>query len=145
MKSFFTFGALAALCQSAYGLESGVYSIASADSNSLVLTDEAPNKPLAFTRQNQDPAQEWHFDAADGGYFEITSDLGSYINCETTGDKICYPGEQPQAFKPEFQGDKKYELVEQGSGLFLRITKKGTLQLAEWDQSIDEQFRLISV
>lgn len=145
MKTFFTLGALAALCQSAYSLNPGPYIIASANSDSQILTDENLNQPLTFTQPTENENQVWQFNAVDGGYFEIQSVQGSFIDCHRTEDRTCYSSERPRAFIPEFQGDNKYELVEEGSGLFLRIAKEGGLQLAEWDQSLNEQFTLTPV
>lgn len=143
MKSFFTLGAIAALCQSAYSLDPGHYTIASGNSDSLILTDKSPNQPLAFEPRNGGSGQEWDIIPAEENFFLIQSQYGSFINCHTTDTLVCFPGSEPQAFRPEFQGDNRYELVEQGSGLFLRFTKENSLELAEWDQSIDEQFSLV--
>ncbi|KAJ5855641.1 uncharacterized protein N7529_009585 [Penicillium soppii] len=140
MKSFFALGALATLFQSAYCLAPGAYIIDTAKQDGLALTQEGDNTPLRFTSR----VQFWDFTPTKGGYFEIRHESGAYINCDQTGDRICFPGDRPQAFLPEFQGENKYELVEQGSGLFLRFDGEGNLlKLAEYDQSIEEQFALI--
>lgn len=142
MKAFFAIGAIASLCQSAYCLDPGTYFIGSAISDSDVLTEKGANLPLAFEKTGASSGQYWSLTPSDGGYFQISTDEGLFINCAKEGTKTCYAGPNPQSFLPEFQGDNKYELVEQGSGYFLRQAEDGSLQLAEYDQSINEQFRL---
>jgi hypothetical protein len=143
MKAFFGLGALAAICQSVYSLENGLYTIGSAiTGGALVLTahSSSPGILLDFTENQGDSGQVWDFSSSDGQYFLVKNQLGSYINCDEGA--VCYTGGSPQAFIPEFTGDGKYELVAQGSGLFLRADDQGQLLLAEYDQSPNEQFFL---
>lgn len=142
MKYFFALGAIASLCQSACALNSGTYTIASANTDAEVLTGQHPDVPLTFVEFDGNPGQIWTFNQAEGDYFDVRNNQGLYINCQQQGPRTCYPGETPQKFIPEFQGGTNYELVAQGSGLLLRLADDGTLQLAEYDQSINEQFSL---
>ncbi|KAJ5339517.1 hypothetical protein N7452_006245 [Penicillium brevicompactum] len=142
MKYFFALGAIASLCQSACALDNGPHTIAPTSRDNVVLTVQAPNGPLTFEHFEEKPGQIWTLNQVAGGYFEIHNDFGQFINCQQQAPRTCYTGDNPQSFLPEFQGDTNYELVEQGSGLFLRLANDGTLQLAKWDQSIDEQFSL---
>jgi hypothetical protein len=146
MKAFFRLGALAALCQSVYSLENGRYTIGSAiTGGALVLTahSSSPDIPLDFTENHGDSSQVWNFSSRDGQYFLIRNQRGSYINCEE--GSVCYTGGYPQEFIPEFRGDGKYELVAQGSGLFLSADDQGQLLLLGYDQSPNEQFFLSPV
>jgi hypothetical protein len=143
MKAFSGLGALAALCQSVYSLENGRYTIGSAITDgALVLTahSSSPGIPLDFTENHGHSSQVWDFSSKDGQYFLVKNQLGSYINCEEFS--VCYTGGSPQAFIPEFTGDGKYELVAQGSGLFLSADEQGQLLLVGYDQSPNEQFFL---
>lgn len=143
MKSFFTLGAIVALCQSVYSLNPGVYTIASANSDSLFLTDETPDQPLTFGPPDGGSSQDWKILPAPEENFILIQNHEFFINCHTTGNLVCFPSDEPQIFRPKFQGDNRYEFVEQGSGLFLRITKENGLELAKSDQSVDEQFSLV--
>lgn len=145
MKSFFTLGAIAALCQSAYCLNAGPYQIESANSRSEILTQKNPGQPLTFEPKSEGSAQIWHVVPTHGDYFSIRSEQGFFINCHNDDSSICSAGTQAQDFIPEFQGGTNYELVEEGSGLFLRITAQKTLELAGYDGSINEQFSLVPV
>jgi hypothetical protein len=143
MKAFFGLGALAALCQSVHSLENGLYTIGSAiTGGDFVLTahSSSPGIPLDFTEDHGGSSQVWDFSSSDGQYFLVKNQLGAYINCEE--GSVCLTGGSPQAFIPEFTGDGKYELVAQGSGLFLRADDQGQLLLDEYDQSPNEQFFL---
>lgn len=83
--------------------------------------------------------------AKEDGFFYIEGEDRLYINCNGDQRSASVSGRRPQAFLPEFQGNTNYELVEQGSGLFLRITNQKTLERAPYDQSIEEQFSLVPV
>lgn len=145
MKSFFTLGAIAALCQSAYSLNHGVYTISSAKNDALFLVGQGPDQPLTFGPRTGGAGEYWQLIPAKENFFLIQNLHESFINCHITDSLACFPGGEAKAFRPEFQGDNRYELVEEGSGLFLRITKENTLELAKWDHSIDEQFNLLAV
>lgn len=145
MKSFFVL-ALAALCQSAYSLKEGTYTIGSVDlDTSQVLTEslDQQGKPLSFGPKKGEPGQIWSFTPRDNGYWEVQNILGGYINCGTEEGSTCFAGEEPQLFMPEYQGGNKYELVVEGSGYLLRITEHRGLELAGYDGSLSEQFSLV--
>ncbi|KAJ6111517.1 hypothetical protein N7523_007578 [Penicillium sp. IBT 18751x] len=142
MKAFFAL-TLAALCQSAYCLREGTYFIGSA---SKVLTEsmQEHGKPLSFEAKKGQPGQIWSFTPQEGGYFEVQNNLGGYINCgNSKAGATCFAGERPQSFLPEYQGGDSYELVEAGSGYFLRVAENGQLMLAEYDGGESEQFNLV--
>jgi hypothetical protein len=145
MKAFLGLSALAALCQSVYSLKSGLYTIGSASTEGkLVLTAHSGASghiPLDFTPESGSSSQVWEFHATDKQYFVVKNRLGAFINCEGEGS-VCVSGDQPQAFIPEFTGNDKYQLVEQGSGLFLRSDENEALVLAGYDTSPNEEFFL---
>lgn len=130
----------------AQALQAGTYIIASAAlPPPLVLTELDPAYALAFSQQGGEPTQFWNFISTHDGYFEIQNHIESKITCGDDVGSLCFPGDQPQAFLPEFRGGKNYELVSESSGLFLRVNQNQDLYLARWDQSLEEQFILTSV
>lgn len=148
MKAAFALGALAALCQSAFSLKEGTYTIGSASLNpSLVLGEtKTEGGPLEFTRKNGHPGQTWFLyrsGSSDREFF-VNNTLGGYINCGTEIGSPCFAGEEPEIYTLEFAGDNKYEFVAKTSGYFLRVNADLDLELAEWDQSLNEQFTLTS-
>ncbi|KAJ5198504.1 uncharacterized protein N7498_007621 [Penicillium cinerascens] len=145
MKAFFVL-TFAALCQSAYSLREGTYMIESAKfGKSLVLTETLTHRgaPLSFDPRNGQPGQIWSFTPRDNGYWEVENHLGGNINCGTEEGSMCFAGEEPQLFMPEYKGENKYELVAKGSGYLLRVTEHGSLELAGYDDSLSEQFTLV--
>ncbi|KAJ5761973.1 uncharacterized protein N7511_005355 [Penicillium nucicola] len=149
MKAFFGLGALAALCNSVYGLTSGTYTIESVISQgNLALTahSSSPGIPLDFTEKHGDKSQIWDFhaitDDADNKYFTVRNLRGAYIDCGTEQGSSCVTGQRSQAFTPEFVGDGKYELVAENSGYFLRSSDDGQLLLDGYDGSDSERFFL---
>ncbi|GLI81595.1 hypothetical protein PoHVEF18_009980 [Penicillium ochrochloron] len=124
MKTFFALGALA-LFHSAYALVPGPYTIGSGIlDSSQVLTYVARDHSLIFSDNNHNVGQTWFFYPTHDGYFEIRNELG------------------PQGFLPEFLGGESYELVAEGSGLFVRVDDN-RIYLDLFDQSLNEQFILI--
>ncbi|KAJ5408828.1 hypothetical protein N7509_002711 [Penicillium cosmopolitanum] len=150
MKTFVALGALVALCHSAFGLDEGAYTIGSASlqSNKILSVNEEDGKTLSFSPDNNDGSQAWRFTRVEFDNqrdFLINSTFsGGYINCGEQRDSPCVLGDEPQIFTAELVGDNSYELVSQPSGYFLRADGE-KLQIAEWDQSPDEQFVLTQV
>lgn len=145
MKASFALSAFS-LSHFAQAFQAGTYIIGSAAlPPSLVLTERNPTDALAFSQQEGEPTQSWNFISTHDGFFEIQNNIGSNIACNGDEGSLCFPGDQPQGFLPEFRGGKNYELVAEGSGLFLRVNQNQDLYLAGWDQSLEEQFVLTSV
>ncbi|KAJ5297908.1 hypothetical protein N7508_008157 [Penicillium antarcticum] len=142
-------GALAALCQSVYGLEDGAYTIDSVISGGTeALTDyRQPGVPLEFAQNQRNEYQTWNFQETEKGssndkYFLIQSTAGTFLNCGTEKGSACVTSDSPQAFLPEFAGNGKYQLVVEGSGYFLNANYKGQLMLAAYDTTDNELFFL---
>ena len=145
MKAAFVLGALAALWQPALSLREGTYMIGSASlDGSLVLGEsKTGDGPLEFARKNGHPGQTWFLEhsGSNDRDFSVQNVLGGYINCgEEEAGSPCFAGEDPQVYTLEFAGDGKYEIVAKDSRYFLRVNENLQLELAEWDQSPNEQF-----
>ncbi|KAJ5964887.1 uncharacterized protein N7479_004763 [Penicillium vulpinum] len=148
MKTFIALGALAALCQSAFGLTEGSYTIGSAslESNQVLSEIGQSNSPLGFSPINGDPSQTWLFTLAGSNNqrdFLIQNNLGSYINCGDEEGSPCLAGTREEVYTAELVGENSYQLVAKSSGYFLRADG-GYLQLAGWDQTPNEEFVLLS-
>ncbi|KAJ5359618.1 uncharacterized protein N7496_012031 [Penicillium cataractarum] len=149
MKAAFALGALAALCQSAFSLSEGSYTIGSAALDpSLVLSETTANDGLLeFTQKEDDhPGQTWLLSRSGSSDrdFLVENILGGYLHCGDKPDYPCFTAEDPRIYTLEFAGENKYQFVAQGSGYFLRVNEKRELVLAVWDQSLNEQLSLTS-
>ncbi|KAJ5815596.1 hypothetical protein N7474_007373 [Penicillium riverlandense] len=145
MKTFLAVGLLAALCQSAFSLDEGIYQIGSASlSPSMVLTqnEDEDSNPIVFEVDTREFTQLWNITASNEfpEYFAIQALSGTYINCGTDEGTNCSLTDDPHLYKPEAVGDKAYELVEKESGYFLLVNDDRKLQLSNWDHSPEEQF-----
>lgn len=145
MKTIFTLSALT-LLHSAYALDEGTYTIGSGILEpSQVLTEVARDQPLIFSDDQHNFGQTWNFYPIHDGYFEIQNDLGDRLNCPGRGGDACILGDETQGFLPEFLGENSYELVAEGSGLFVRVHESRHIYLDLFDQSLNEQFILTKV
>ncbi|KAK6815932.1 hypothetical protein RU639_009024 [Aspergillus parasiticus] len=146
MKTFLALGALAALCQSAFSLEEGRYTIASVSlPTNPALTDLLPDTPLTFLPSLGLQTQTWTFENADAeGDFYIQSANGGNLNCGTNEGSFCESEGAPEVFTVELVGDNTYRLVSKGSGYYLSVVGN-LLQLATDDTSPKEQFVLSPV
>ena len=144
----FVLGALAALWKPAFSLREETYTIGSASLEaSLVLGEsQTGDGPLEFVQKNGHPGQTWFFDRSGSNDrdFSVQNVLGAYINCGEEAGSPCLAGEDPQIYTLEFTGDNKYQFVAKGSGYFLRVNENRQLELAEWDQTPNEEFTLTS-
>jgi hypothetical protein len=141
MKTFFALGALA-LFHTAYALVPGPYTIGSGIlDSSQVLTYVARDHSLIFSDNHHNVGQTWFFYPTHDGYFEIRNELGYPLNCPGREKSACFVGDRPQGFLPEFLGGESYELVAEGSGLFVRVDDN-RIYLDLFDQSLNEQFIL---
>lgn len=154
MRNLFALGALAALSQSTFALQSGTYTIGSASlegdnsSPSKTLawseTDGGDASPLTFTPKSDNEDHFWFFTPVTFDSerdFLINSTFGGYINCGDEPGSPCFIGEEAEVYTAELAGDNTYELVLKRSGYFLRADGVN-LQIAAWDQSPNEQFIL---
>lgn len=121
MKTFLALCALA-LFHSAYALDAGTYTIGSGTLGPRqVLAGVALDQPLIFSDDAINNGQTWTFYPTHDGYFEIRNDRGYPHNCPSREGEACTLGDEPQGFLPEFLGENSYELVAEGSGLFVRV------------------------
>lgn len=145
MKTFLALGALAALCQSAFSLEEGMYMIGSASLQSdEVLSETGDAGDLVFGPQDDGSSQTWFFNSSGGNSqrdFLIQSILGDYINCGVDVGSPCSTGQQEEFYTAELVGDNSYQFVAKNSGYFLRA-EGVQLQVAAWDQTRNEEFIL---
>lgn len=148
MKTFLALGALAALCQSAFCLEDGIYMIGSATlPSSQVLGETDDIGFLAFGPKNGHPGQSWIFNSSSGNNereFLIQNYLGSYINCGVDEGSLCSAGDEEEFYTAELVSDNSYQLVAKNSGYFMRAQGL-LLQLAAWDQTPNENFVLTAI
>ncbi|CAI7633774.1 unnamed protein product [Penicillium viridicatum] len=119
MKTSLVLSVLAALCQSAFSLEEGSYTIGSSLESNEVLTQSGIGAALTFSAKRD----------------------GNFINCGDEAGSPCILGSAKEVYTAELAGDNSYQLVAKKSGYFLR-TEGDDLQLAEWDQSPNEEFVL---
>lgn len=144
MKSAYTLVIIAAICNSAIGLDNGLYKIGSTVNPSQVLKQS----PLHFAPASGEITNDevWKVSKAEkDSYYSITSYDGAYINSDSKPGSQCYLGQRSQEFIAEFQGETKYQLVESGSGYLLRETKDGVLEIAEYDTAPNEIFTFVAV
>lgn len=146
MKTFFALSALAALCQSAFSLEEGPYTIGSASLEGSMVLGGQIDEPLRFSPRNDDSGHIWNFTLIDNNNqrdFLIRNDFGDFINCGDEAGSACLAGGEEEVYTAEVVGDNSYQLVAKKSGYFLRAEGE-YLQLAAWDQTPNEEFVLTS-
>ncbi|KAE8327008.1 hypothetical protein BDV39DRAFT_205420 [Aspergillus sergii] len=147
MKNFFALGALAALCQTAFGLEEGTYKIASASLEAnRVLSYEVPSSPVILSPSFGIPSQTWAFesdpneDGTDEGGFLIHSAVGGYLNCGGSLGNSCKVGDKREVYTVELVGDNTYQIL---AGTRYSLSVSGDfVQLAAHDTSPEHQFVL---
>ncbi|KAJ5239387.1 hypothetical protein N7468_004006 [Penicillium chermesinum] len=148
MKFAFQFALLSALCNAAIGLGDGHYLIGSKAFPSQVLSQTSKD-PLHFALHTKNVTQKEIWNVAKSekqDYYSITSyHNGEFINSDPLLGSTCHLGQQFQQYIAEFQGDNNYQLVQNGSGYFLRAADDGILELAEYDTSNNELFTFIAL
>ncbi|KAJ5534449.1 hypothetical protein N7527_000703 [Penicillium freii] len=144
MKTSLVLSVLAALCQSAFSLEEGSYTIGSSLESNEVLTQSGIGAALTFyAKRDGEFSQTWRFTPNSDSQrdFLIADPAGNFINCGDEAGSPCILGSAKEVYTAELVGDNSYQLVAKKSGYFLR-TEGDDLQLAEWDQSPNEVFVL---
>ncbi|KAJ5611917.1 hypothetical protein N7528_009022 [Penicillium herquei] len=140
---------LAALCQSAFALKEGTYTIGSATlTNENVLKDIAADEPVEFGTKDGSPGETWFFTSSKvkKDTFTIASTLGGYVNCGETEGSVCIAGDnETQSYYVEKVANSTYQLVAENSGYFLRVNDDNKVVIASWDQSPNEEFILTGV
>lgn len=146
MKTTFILGALAALCQSAFALSSGTYTIGSAAlSEDQVLTDVGADQPVEFAQKTGHPYETWDFkNTGSQRDFVIQNLSGGYLNCGEELGTTCVSGDNEEVYALEQVTEKGYQLVAKSSGYFVRVVGE-ELQLAEFDIAPEEEFILTPV
>lgn len=142
MKTSLVLSILATLCQSAFSLEEGSYTIGSSLEDNEVLTQTGIGGPVTFdAKRDGESSQTWHFTLSSDSKrdFLIADPAGNFINCGDEAGSPCILGSEQEVYTAELIGDDSYQLVAKKSGYFLR-TDGDDLQLAEWDQSPNEVF-----
>ncbi|KAJ6021170.1 hypothetical protein N7540_006674 [Penicillium herquei] len=137
---------LAALCQSAFALKEGTYTIGSANlTDSDVLKDVGAHQPVVFDTKNGTPDETWFFtrSQAKKNAFTIASTLGGYINCGEAEGSVCVAGDnETQVYFAEEVANSTYQFVAENSGYFLRVNDDKEVVIAGWDQTPNEEFIL---
>lgn len=146
MKTTLVLGALAALCQSAFALTSGTYTIGSAAlSDTQVLTDVGADEPVEFAPKTGHPYQTWDFTNTDSQRdFLIQNLSGGYLNCGEELGTTCVSGDKEEVYALEQVTEEGYQLVAKSSGYFVRVVGE-ELQLAEFALDAEEEFILTPV
>ncbi|KAJ5709752.1 hypothetical protein N7493_010043 [Penicillium malachiteum] len=145
MKTSIVF-TLAALCQSAFALKEGTYTIGSATlANDNVLKDVAADQPVEFGAKDGNPGETWFFTGSKvkKDTFTIASTFGGYINCGEAEGSVCIAGDnETQSYYVEKVANSTYQLVAENSGYFLRVNDEKQVVIAGWDQTPNEDFIL---
>ncbi len=146
MKTTLILGALAALCQSAFALSSGTYTIGSAAlSEDQVLTDVGADEPVKFAQKTGHPYETWDFkNTGSQRDFVIQNLSGGYLNCGVEPGSPCVSGDEEEVYALEQVSEQGYQLVAKSSGYFVRLFAD-ELQLAPFATDPEEEFILTPV
>ncbi|KAJ5651246.1 uncharacterized protein N7484_004969 [Penicillium longicatenatum] len=131
MKTIFAFGALAAICKSAYSFKGGLYSISVDYPEDLYLTVQSPPNPLNFTALARN--QKWSFSKVGDSetywilYFDTTVGEFNFINCPS-GQDLCHLSASQQAFTiHDFSPRDRQYYIQDETGRTLVKTDKDQL------------------